>query len=180
MAPGDVEDQVTWVNGDGSICTRTIEVHAGRVVLNETHCEMPGQTRARRLQLDPLDPQLDLLAKQLDPLGRLAPPFVDPTAEMWTIGGTFLRRFVSVFDFEQKRMGFATITREEEEDFLDKVTVITQAREDPPPPEPRPEVAWWAPVLSLVPVGFISYFAVRKTRRQPTLEEGYGPLLVSD
>merc|ERR1712039_781481 len=35
------------------------------------------------------------------------PPMQDPMEDLWMIGGVFLERFVTVFDFEEGRIGFA-------------------------------------------------------------------------
>lgn len=75
----------TRTNPDGSICTNTLELQDGRVKRNVTRCTRTA-TAARRLQLGGIG--------------------ASPEDDLWVLGGVFLERFVTVFDFDHGRMGF--------------------------------------------------------------------------
>lgn len=111
---GDGVEEIVTTRPNGSYCNTRIVRSRGAVTSNTTQCFpassgsgsvavataaaalapqlMPG----RRLQLLPLR----------SPSAGEAAAVPDP-AELWILGGVFLEHFVSAFDFEHARLGFA-------------------------------------------------------------------------
>jgi hypothetical protein len=76
---------------DGSVCKTELVMENGQVQKNTTTCTKPETQR--RLQL-------------------LPPPMFggggeNPMDDLWVLGGVFLERYVTIFDFDGARIGFA-------------------------------------------------------------------------
>ena len=41
------------------------------------------------------------------PFARKNGPMEDPTEDLWMIGGVFLERFITIFDFDGGRLGYS-------------------------------------------------------------------------
>lgn len=94
---GDTTEEEIITEQPGSVC-KTIIVHQeGRIVKNETHCEKVGR------RLDPMMPM---------GIPIISEPMEDPMADVWVLGGVFMERFVTIFDFDEARLGFAEPTTE--------------------------------------------------------------------
>merc|ERR1712187_177801 len=79
------------VKPDGSICTTTLEYSNGKLQKNATKCTEPKSATTRRLQLMP----------------PFEMPLADPMEDVWVLGGIFLERYVTIFDFDNAQIGFA-------------------------------------------------------------------------
>lgn len=99
-----VVEQQSITQPDGTICTNTVVRKGQRVVQNETGCvplAAEGASSVRRLQLAPsLDGQTAGGAKS--GLGGLD--------ELWVLGGVFIERLITCFDFDNGRVGFADLS----------------------------------------------------------------------
>mmetsp|Transcript_172543 Transcript_172543/g.553149 ORF Transcript_172543/g.553149 Transcript_172543/m.553149 type:complete len:754 (+) Transcript_172543:151-2412(+) len=95
-----IEEQIE-TKPDGTVCTHTMVWEGGKLKKDTTRCRKPNSGRAaqgegaakaslrspRRLQFGGFEPE-------------------DPTADLWVLGGVFLEHFVSIFDFDEERLGF--------------------------------------------------------------------------
>jgi len=101
--------EVVEAHPDGSVCkTWKVLGEGGGLLKQETQCLPPGQPpRGRRLQRRLLQ---QLVPLRLQPLPHRPPEL--PVGDIWVLGGIFLERFVTVFDFDNGRMGFAEPTGE--------------------------------------------------------------------
>jgi len=92
--------EVTEARPGGSVCKTWKVFGHGSMLHHETRCA-PSSRFSRRLQALP----------RIQTEERLLPlPMVAMHRHMeslWVLGGVFLQRFVTVFDFDQGRMGFA-------------------------------------------------------------------------
>jgi len=108
QAMRNTEEQITEeTKPDGTICRTTLIMQGGKVQKNSTRCTkaVGGETAgpARRLQLllppftgSPLD-------AQLQGPGEAG----EGVEDLFVLGGVFLERYVTVFDFANGRIGFA-------------------------------------------------------------------------
>mmetsp|Transcript_42486 Transcript_42486/g.91249 ORF Transcript_42486/g.91249 Transcript_42486/m.91249 type:complete len:707 (+) Transcript_42486:81-2201(+) len=77
---------------DGSVCTHTKVWEQGKLKKQTTRCQNPNELEHRR---------------RLQAFGGMDMPMMeDPTADLWVLGGVFLEHFVSIFDFDNQRLGF--------------------------------------------------------------------------
>jgi len=102
----NTEEQITEeTKPDGTICRTTLIMHGGKVQKNSTRCTkaVGGETAgpARRLQLM-LPP---LASSPVD--DQLQGPGKGGVDDLFVLGGVFLERYVTVFDFANARIGFA-------------------------------------------------------------------------
>eukprot|EP00931_Biecheleriopsis_adriatica_P105544 TRINITY_DN8010_c0_g1_i1.p1 TRINITY_DN8010_c0_g1~~TRINITY_DN8010_c0_g1_i1.p1 ORF type:complete len:680 (+),score=129.12 TRINITY_DN8010_c0_g1_i1:50-2041(+) len=101
------EEIETETRPDGSVCQTAVVRVGGKVKSRKTTCRKPQAEQARRLQTMamPLDSILQ------DPFGLSGgQPMQEPQesdTEMWILGGMFLERFVTIFDFDKGQIGFA-------------------------------------------------------------------------
>jgi len=91
---GEVIETITETGRDGRVCTTTLVKDANVIKKNTTHCVSQGQV-SRRLQTS-----IPLLSGSR---GMVENPMED----LWVLGGIFLERFVTCFDFDGHRLGFA-------------------------------------------------------------------------
>jgi len=102
-----IEEEIT-TKPDGTVCKHVVVWEGGNTTKNTTEC---GEKVAS-------EPLRDGLAQLLGGGRRLqfglplldglfgGPEMHDPQDDLWILGGVFLQHFVSIYDFEQERMGF--------------------------------------------------------------------------
>mmetsp|Transcript_56798 Transcript_56798/g.102011 ORF Transcript_56798/g.102011 Transcript_56798/m.102011 type:complete len:631 (+) Transcript_56798:1471-3363(+) len=90
------EEEVIDTEPDGSVCTTKILKAGGKIKRKERNCVPP---QSRRLQL-----LLPGFSQGFGP--DFAGGQTSDAGDMWVLGGVFLERFVTVFDFDQGRIGF--------------------------------------------------------------------------
>mmetsp|Transcript_19661 Transcript_19661/g.34849 ORF Transcript_19661/g.34849 Transcript_19661/m.34849 type:complete len:648 (-) Transcript_19661:360-2303(-) len=95
------EEVVQETQPDGSVCQKTIVRVNGKVKSEKKKCGQPQWNR--RLQPMMIPVGLD------DPFGQQEPMAEQSgdDSDLWILGGVFLERFVTIFDFDQGRIGFA-------------------------------------------------------------------------
>jgi hypothetical protein len=96
---GEVVTETTETLPDGTICKTELVMNGRQVRKNVTTCKRAAEEEAatqRRLQLIP-----PILTG-----GNGGVP-EDPMADLWVLGGIFLERHVTIFDFDNARVGFA-------------------------------------------------------------------------
>jgi len=81
---GEQIEQEVDTMPDGSVCTTTHVYENGEVKKSTKNCTPPQY--GRRLQFS---------------------SHADPMNDLWVLGGVFLQHYVTIFDFEQSRVGFA-------------------------------------------------------------------------
>merc|ERR1719433_2695602 len=101
QATQNVEEEITEeTKPDGTICRTTLVMQGGKLQKNSTRCTKPvgGETAepARRLQL--VLPGFPNMGPQ---------PREGSVDDLFVLGGVFLERYVTVFDFSNARIGFA-------------------------------------------------------------------------
>lgn len=91
--------EVSWLTPQGMMCTNVTWWNRGVKIRRESHCQKrvgtadaeradPGENFQRRLSALPTTTDL-------------------PADEVWVLGGVFLARLVTIFDFDARRIGFA-------------------------------------------------------------------------
>lgn len=92
-AGGEEVEEVLETRPDGSRCTTVLVWWQGHLQSNDTKCILPGDDQTtRRLQ---------------EPGPQLGASLEDGMNDVWVLGGVFLEHFITVFDFEHHRVGFA-------------------------------------------------------------------------
>lgn len=109
---------VTKTMPNGAVCTATLVLKNGRVQKNETRCVSPedGPTHPADSPVDSeqqaKDPDSEQSYLEEDSLQRLqlaGMPGLSagPMDDLWVLGGVFLERYLTAFDFDNARFGVA-------------------------------------------------------------------------
>lgn len=199
LKPGESVEEIVETQPDGTVCTTSvISEPSGRT--RKTRKCGPAQ---RRLQGGRLAPILQIIPleqpggqQQGQPMSIMQPlpmpaggamPMAgqpmevpleaNPMADVWVLGGVFMEKFVTIFDFDQKRVGFAEPLnpvirldqtnyqqRSEKQAFLPAANPLASATVPARAPVPSPsqgDLAAPQPVgKQIVPRGGVPWLAV--------------------
>lgn len=102
LGRGGAEEEIIEHQPDGSVCRTIITAENGKEKRTKK-CSKPGSDETRRLQpmIIPIFSPGDDSATGA--LGAAEPQ--DPGDDVWVLGGVFLERFVTVFDFDKGQLG---------------------------------------------------------------------------
>lgn len=134
LKPGDTVEEIVRTEPDGALCTTSVITEPSGAQRKTFDCRKPDEQK-RRLQGGLLAPILEAIPAeqsggeqmQGEPVAIMQPvpmqqpagampilaqpiqgPIIsDPMADLWVLGGVFMEKFVVIFDFDQKRVGFA-------------------------------------------------------------------------
>jgi hypothetical protein len=112
MKPGEEVEEIVETQPDGSVCTTEVTTMPNGQQQKTRKCQQAGVPQ-RRLQGGPVMPIMIPLQQpgQMQPPGAMpimaAPMQQNPVEDLWVLGGVFMEKFVTIFDFDQKRVGFA-------------------------------------------------------------------------
>mmetsp|Transcript_109808 Transcript_109808/g.354270 ORF Transcript_109808/g.354270 Transcript_109808/m.354270 type:complete len:749 (+) Transcript_109808:69-2315(+) len=95
-----IEEQIE-TKPDGTVCTHRRVWEAGKLKKDTIRCRKPSSGRVAQGQGAA---KASLRSPRRLQFGGFQPE--DPTADLWVLGGVFLEHFVSIFDFDEERLGF--------------------------------------------------------------------------
>jgi len=96
---GQEVEEVMQTLPNGTVCTTMVKIDL------KTQEKKVTKTcnNQRRLQ-----PQQTMGIPMLPPM--VIPVQVNPVQDLWVLGGVFMEKFVTIFDFDHKQVGFAELT----------------------------------------------------------------------
>lgn len=114
MKPGESEEEIVQAQPNGDVCTTTVITEPDGTQRKSRKCGHGGPMPPRRLQGGIPILQAVPLQQGQEPGGGPMPILmqpgevpVNPMQDLWVIGGVFMEKFVTIFDFDNKRVGFA-------------------------------------------------------------------------
>lgn len=115
-AVGEEIQTIVETKPDGSICTKSSVWEGGKLKKQTENCKKPGEGASDKGSSDGMQiPGLRRIPFEIPGLSgamvnrRLQmqfPGLHGPGDDLWVLGGVFLEHFVSIYDFDSRRLGF--------------------------------------------------------------------------